>query len=141
MATDASTALGMPQLAGTFVNPKGYTRRVTATVAGGVVGAALAGGSAQSELPHFGRVGYVAVTDNEVALIKTKSGLFKMKVSEEVLARRARSEIDHAELKRGKLVSGLTIQFSDGAVWTFDVPKANQRAAKQVIEALGGTID
>jgi hypothetical protein len=143
MATDASIALGAPQLAGTFVNPKGYARRVTATAVGGVVGAAVASAttSDQSELPHFGRVGYVAVTDNEVALIKTKSGLFRMKVSDEVLARRERSEISLAELKRGKLTSGLTIEFHDGVVWAFDVPKANQRAAKQVIEALGGAIN
>jgi hypothetical protein len=142
MATDASVALGSPQIAGTFVNPKGFARQATAMVAGGVVGAAVAAAStpAQGDVPKFGRVAYVAVTADEVAIVKTKSGLFKMKVSEQVLARRTRSEISAAELKRGKLISGLTIQFSDGSWWTFDVPKANQRTAIQTIEALGGTI-
>lgn len=142
MATDASVALGAPQLAGTFVNPKGFARQVTARVAGGVAGgvAAAATAPAQGEVPNFGRVAYVAVTADEVAIVKTKSGLFKMKVSDQVLARRMRAEISAAELKRGKLISGLTIQFSDGSGWSFDVPKANQRTATQIVEVLGGTI-
>jgi hypothetical protein len=142
MATDASVALGAPQLAGSFVNPKGFARKVTATVAGGVVGGAVAAATApaQGEVPDFGRVAYVAATADEVAIVKTKSGLLKMKVTDEVLARRTRAEISAAELKRGKLISGLTIQFSDGGVWTFDVPKANQRTATQLVETLGGVI-
>jgi hypothetical protein len=147
VATDASAVLGAPQLAGGFVNPKGFARRVTATVAGGAVagaiGSAIAGGSTSTDqgVPDFGRVGYVAVTADEVALVKTKSGMLKMKLTDIVLAREPRSEIVSAELKRGALVSSLTIQFSGGGEWKFDVPKANQRGAVQIIEALGGTMN
>jgi hypothetical protein len=142
MATDASVTLGAPQLAGTFVNPKGFARQVTAAVAAGAAGRAVAAATApaQGDVPSFGRVAYVAVTADEVAIVKTKSGLFKMKISDQVLARRARAEISAAELKRGALISGLTIQFSDGSSWTFDVPKANQRTATQIVELLGGAI-
>jgi len=142
MATDASGILAAPQIAGTFVNPKGFARQVTATVAGGVVGSAIAAKTApgQGEVPSFGRVAFVAATGDEVAIIKTKSGMIKMKLTDQVLARRARSEVNAVEMKRGALLSNLTIQFSDGGVWTFDVPKANQKSAVQFVEQLGGVI-
>lgn len=142
MATDASSILAAPQIAGTFVNPKGFARQVTATVAGGVVGSAIAAKTApgQGEVPSFGRVAFVAATDSEVAIIKTKSGMIRMKLTDQVLARRSRAEVSAIELKRGALISGLTIQFSDGGVWTFDVPKANQKSAVHFVEQLGGVI-
>ncbi len=41
MAADASHALGAPEVAGAFVNPKGMTKKVTAAVAGQVAGGAV----------------------------------------------------------------------------------------------------
>jgi hypothetical protein len=142
MATDASGILSAPQIAGTFVNPKGFARQVTATVAGGVVGSAIASatGPGQGDVPSFGRVAFVAATDNEVAIIKTKSGMIKMKLTDQVLARRSRAEVSAVEIKRGALISNLMIQFRDGGVWTFDVPKANQKSAVQFVEQLGGVV-
>jgi hypothetical protein len=150
MANDASAALGAPEIAGTFVNPKGFTKKMTASVAGGqVAGAvgslaanAIAGGASRSasELPSFGRVGYVAVSENEVALVKTKTGALKMKISDEILARVPRSEVASAELDEGKLLSHLSITFSNGAVWQFDIPRQGKATAKSVVHALGGAI-
>jgi hypothetical protein len=142
MATDASGILSAPQIAGTFVNPKGFARQVTATVAGGVVGSAIASatGPGQGDVPSFGRVAFVAATDNEVAIIKTKSGMIKMKLTDEVLARRSRADISAVEIKRGALLSNLMIQFRDGGSWSFDVPKANQKSAVQFVEQLGGVV-
>ncbi len=142
MSTDASFALGAPQLAGTFVNPKGFARQATAAVAAGAVGRLVATATtpAQDDIPKFGRVAFVAATADEIAILKTKSGLLKMKVTDQVLAHRARTELSAAELKRGAFLSGLSLQFSDGSAWTFDVPKANQKTAIQLVEALGGTI-
>jgi hypothetical protein len=37
------------------------------------------------DVPNFGGVGYVAVTENEVALVKTKTGLIKMKITDHPL--------------------------------------------------------
>jgi hypothetical protein len=150
MADDASTALGAPEIAGTLVNPKGMTKKVTASVAGGVVGgvagnmaASLATGPAYQgapEVPDFGRVAYVAASADALALVKTKSGAFKMKVTDEALARVPRTEIAGSELDQGKLLSHLTITFTNGTVWEFDVPKAAKKTAQGLVTALGGTL-
>src|SRR5690242_9936896 len=101
MASDASQALGAQEIAGTFVNPKGLTKKMTASAAGSELGAAIGSvaanliadrsSGAAAEMPSFGRVGYLAVTDAELALVKTKTGAFKMKISDEILARVPRS--------------------------------------------------
>ena len=149
MADDASSALGAPEIAGSLVNPKGLTKKVTAATAGsqigGAIGSMAAGAiagrtsTAPSQMPSFGRVGYVAVSDSEVALVKTKTGAFKMKITDEVLARVPRSEVASVDLDQGKLLSHLKIEFTDGAVWQFDVPKQAKKTAQNVTRALGGT--
>jgi hypothetical protein len=149
MADDASSALGAPEIAGSLVNPKGLTKKVSAATAGsqigGAIGSMAAGAIAgrasgvTAEMPSFGRVGYVAVSENEVALVKTKSGAFKMKITDEVLARAPRSEVASVELDQGRLLSHLTIEFTDGVVWQFDVPKQAKKTAQGVTRALGGT--
>ncbi len=142
MATDASDVLGATQVAGAFVNPRGFGRQVSARAMGGLIGGAIAAKTApdQGEVPNFGRVAFVAATPDEVAIIKTKSGMIKMKLTDQVLARRSRAEISSVELKRGALTSPLSIQFSDGSFWSFDVPKANQKSALQLVEQLNGII-
>src|SRR5471030_1869840 len=96
MANDASAALGAPQIAGTLVNPRGYMKKTVARATGrevaGLVGSVAAGLATRdgqagvSELPDFGRVGYVAVSATEVAVVKTKLG-WKMTTTEVALAR------------------------------------------------------
>jgi hypothetical protein len=149
MAEDASVALGAPEIAGTFVNPKGFTKKITAATAGGELGgavgslaaSAIAGkGGRASDVPNFGRVGYVAASEDEVALVKTKTGAFKMKVSSEVLVRAPRSEIASVELDEGRLLSHLTIAFTNGVRWQFDVPKQGKKTAQGLVRALGGTL-
>jgi hypothetical protein len=150
MSNDASEALGGPELAGTLVNPKGLTKKMTASVAAREVGG-IAGSMAQSvamgslyegapEVPQFGRVGYVAVTDTEIALVKTKAGALKMKVTDEVLARVPRDQIKSAEMDQGRLLSHLRIVFENGRTWEFDVPKMGKKTAQAVIRALGGRL-
>jgi hypothetical protein len=89
-------------------------------------------------MPSFGRVGYVAVSEDEVALVKTKTGAFKMKITDEVLARAPRSAVASVEFAQGRLLSHLKIEFTDGVVWEFDVPKAAKKTAPDVTRALGG---
>jgi len=146
MATDASGALGASEIAGTFVNPKGFAKKMTASVAGGQVAGmagtlaagAIAGRSSgsASELPSFGRVGYVAVSEHDVALVKTKSGAFKMKIGNEVLARVPRTDVASAELDEGRLLSHLTIAFTNGSVWRFDIPSQARKTARDVVRVL-----
>jgi len=150
MADDATAALGASEIAGTMVNPKGMTKKVTASVAGGQVAgvagnlvAGLATGSAYGgapDVPNFGRVAYVAASADALAIVKTKSGAFKMKVTDESLATVPRSEIASAELDQGKLLSHLTIVFNNGVTWEFDIPKAAKKTAQGLVTALGGTL-
>lgn len=137
MASDASQALGATELAGAFVNPKGMAKKMTALAAGSVrVGYAYEG---SADTPEFGRVGYLAATGDEIALVKTKTGALKMKISSEVLARVARSQIVAADFDEGKMLSHLKITFRDGTIWEFDVPKAGKKDAREFVGALEGS--
>ena len=137
-------------ITGTLVNPKGMTKKMTASVAGGEiagvagnVAANLATGGAYAgapEVPNFGRVGYVGVNAGELALVKTKSGAFKMKVTDEVLASSPRSDIAAVELDQGKLLSHLKIEFTNGVTWEFDIPKMAKKTAQELVTELGGQL-
>jgi hypothetical protein len=145
MAGEGSAALGAPELAGAMVNPRGFGKKASAGALGGVVGAVAAAAvasrsSSASDLPSFGRVGYIAASETEVALIKTKSGALKMKVTDQALARAPREELQTVELKDGKLLSHLRLQFNNGTVWEFDVPKIGKKNAKELVSVLGGNI-
>jgi hypothetical protein len=145
---DASNALRAPQLAGTWVNNKGTAKRLVASVAGselaGAVGSVAAAGIARrpagglTETPDFGRDAYLALSESEIALVKTKQGLMKLKITDEVHARAARTEVAHAELGSGKLACPLTITFANGSRWELDVPRAGKSAAEKVVSLLGG---
>ena len=108
---------------------------------GAVAATAVASRSSKaSSVPAFGRVGYIAASETEVAVIKTKSGALKMKVTEEVLVRAPREELQSVELKDGKLFSSLRLQFTNGTVWDFDVPKIGKKNAKELVVVLGGSV-
>jgi hypothetical protein len=149
MANDASGALGAPQVAGTLVNPKGYMKKTVARAAGrevaGLVGSVAAGlatrdgGRGVSDLPDFGRVGYVAVSVTEVAVVKTKLG-WKMTPTDVALARAPRSELASAELEEGRMVSHLRLRFANGGLWEFDVPKSDKKTARDVVAVLQGSV-
>jgi hypothetical protein len=145
MAGEGSAALGAPEIAGAMVNPRGFGKKASVGAIGGVVGAVAATAVASrsskaSDVPAFGRVGYIAASETEVALIKTKSGALKMKVTDQMLARAPRDELDVVVLKDGKLLSHLRLQFTNGTVWEFDVPKIGKKNAKHLVSVLGGSI-
>jgi hypothetical protein len=146
MAADGSVALGAPELAGTLVNPKGYTKKAVAREAGGEV-AGFVGSSAATllsrgprvtDVPDFGRVGYLAVSAADVALIKTKFG-WKMTPTDTTLARAPRSQLSAAELDEGRMVSHLKLRFADGQLWEFDIPRSDKKTARAVIAALNSS--
>ena len=149
MANDASAALGAPEIAGTLVNPRGYMKKTVARAAGrevaGLVGSVAAGLAARggpadvSDLPDFGRVGYVAVSATEGAVVKTKLG-WKMTPTDVALARAPRSELASVELEEGRMVSHLRLHFASGRLWQFDVPKSDKKTARAVVAALEGSV-
>jgi hypothetical protein len=145
---DPSGALGGHQIAGTWVNRRGTAKTLVSTVAGGQIAGAVGSFAAGQvagrssavviETPEFGRNAYLAVGEDDVALVKAKQGLMKLRVTDEVVARAARSQVSGAELGGGKLACPLTITFGDGARWEFDIPRAGRSAAQRVVTSLGG---
>jgi hypothetical protein len=67
-------------------------------------------------VPAFGRVAYLAASETDVALIKTKSGALKLKVTGEVLVRAPRAEVETVELKDGKKNAKQLVLALDGNV-------------------------
>lgn len=130
MAPDASKALGAEQIAGTFVSPRDHTWNVTTSVVG------AAGREPDADTPYFSDIGYVAVTADQVAIVKGKHGLFKPKVGTEVIARGSRAHLVSAELDGGLLKAAMHFDFADGTSWEFEVPKIYRGTAEQVVRTL-----
>jgi hypothetical protein len=140
MAGDGSAALGAPEIAGLMVSARGYNKKLAM---GGMIYASVSSKRATqvTDLPSFGRSGYLAASNSDIALIKTKSGALKMKVTEEALASVPRDELESIELVPGKLISVLKLEFRNGTVWEFDVPKVSTKNARALVTSLGGTVD
>ncbi len=138
MALDASLILGSPQLAGVKVNHKG----MAAGAAGGLVGTVAAavvsgrGDRASDRTPAFGRLAFLAVTDDELALVGLKSGALSVRMGD-VIERVPRGHVSSAELGRG-LPASLTIAFRDGGIWRLEVPPPNKKQAESVVRVLSG---
>jgi hypothetical protein len=153
MALDAAPLLGATQLAGVKVNPKGYGKstgaRSAGVGAGGLIGAAISAGAsmkadkqraqaaAVTQAPDFGRLAYLAVTADELALIKVK-GALTVKL-DEVITRVPRSEVASAQLGDARVYSpSLTITFNGGETWLLEVPRPSKKDAQKVVDALAG---
>ena len=141
MAHDASQLLAAQQLAGTTVNPRGYgwkegTARVG--IVGPAIGYALSKHADEdgSETPKFPRIAFLAVTDQEVALLKIGSGGVNGRL-EEVMARVPRSDVASAEVSGGVLRCEVTINFTDGGSWELEVSRLIRKQAADVVHALG----
>lgn len=152
MAIDASELLGAPQVAGVKVMPRGATmgRAINQGGAsvGGLIGAgggalasgkaAKAGAAARAETPEFRGQALLAVTDDDVALVKLKQGALSAKPTE-IIARAPREQVTGASLANG-LVPKLSISFADGSAWSMDVPRVikKQGDTNRIVELLGG---
>ena len=81
---------------------------------------------------------YLAISETEIALVKAKQGMMKLKLTDEVHARGGRGEVAHAELGGGKLACPLTITFGNGSRWEFDVPRGGKSSADKLVSLLVG---
>jgi hypothetical protein len=146
MVKDASEALGAPQVAGTNVTPKGFTRKMTMRVAGGeIAGVAGTLAAMRSErdvpdIPTF-KYGYLAASEQDVAIVKTSQLAMTPKPTKEVLAMAPRSELVDVTLDKGLNLSKLKLEFADGQVWEFEVARSFRKAAVHFVETLGGAVD
>jgi hypothetical protein len=132
---DSSHALGAPEIAGSFVNARGLGKKLGAARAGAAAAGADEGAP---EIPSFGRVGYLSVAGDEIAIVRTKAGAFRTTITDVVLARVPRSAIASVVFDEGVLLSHLTIAFDNAVVWKFDIPRLNKRTAELVVRELGG---
>jgi hypothetical protein len=130
---DASSLLGAKQVAGSEVGPRSLAKKLTAAVSGHGSGSTDA---AVSPLPAF-RQGFLALSKRDVALVKMKSGLLTMKLTDTVLARAPRTQIASLGWDGGKVMSHLAITFSNGVVWEFNITHAAKSSAESVVRALG----
>jgi hypothetical protein len=146
---DASSALGAPEVVGAWVTRRGKAKRTMSTVAGAEIGGAVGsavgaglsgGGSPQPtpDTPDFGAFAYLAVSADELVLIKGKQGLTKLKMTDEVVARIPRSDVVSIDLGDGKLAAPLAITFTNGSQWELEVARAGKRAAERVVAELAG---
>jgi hypothetical protein len=139
MAIDASGVLGSRQLAGVKVSPLGTASRQI-TVRRGVGAGIMVTDQPRpgpSDTPPFGRVAYLAVTDQELALIRLRSRNGFTMEAVEVIAQVPRSQWQAAEIGPG-LVAPVTVTFTDGSIWEMEVPLLGRRHAREVVGALGG---
>jgi hypothetical protein len=152
MGIDVSAQIGSPQVAGTQVSPRGAGKQAMAWgagTAGGLIPAVIGAAAgqkaakdavklrAESETPQFGRLGFLALTDGELALVKMKPGLVSPKPVE-VIARVQRSDIASIELGGGFPTVPLTVAFTNGETWSFEVPRLASGNAKELVSLLGG---
>ena len=151
MALDATEILGAAQIAGVKVNPRGMGKRTAAPFAGmytGIVGAGIGaakslradqgkvGFAAASDTPKFGKLAYLVVTAEEVALIAVKSKLLTVYLSE-TITRVPRSEVASVEFTGGGMYSDpLTVTFKSGDSWALEVPKPSKKSAKELAAAI-----
>lgn len=130
MSTDASQALGAPEVAGTVVSPRGLTKKAMANRTS----------KATPDMPSFGRAGYLAISDTELILTKTSQLGWKPHPKGDALVRVPRDDVESVELDRGRLLSHLKLTFADGVVWEFEIPLAHRKGAEELTTALGGNV-
>jgi hypothetical protein len=149
MALDASQLLGSAQLAGCKVNPRGTNKATMSRAGGGGIGGAVASTVASKRVgaeraqaaatvtPSFQMIGWLALTDSELALVSIdrKRGLSL----DQVLGRVPRADVRSVELgKAAPLVSKpLTITFTNGDQWIVEVPALGKGDVKQIAATFG----
>ncbi len=125
--------LGSPQLAGTKVNPAGLWKNVTAQQVTGLITALP---QPRDQTPDIGRLAYLAVTTDEVALIKI-TGALTAKLGA-LISRVPRNSMTSATLGHG-YVGSLVITLADGGLWQLEVPTVSRKAAQEVVAVLAAS--
>ena len=131
---DASSALGSPEIAGAWVNPRGMGKRTMNAAGFGQFGG---GEGSPPETPSFGAFGYLAASASELALVKGKRGLVGLKLSGDVIAKVPRNEVASVDLGDGKITFPLTITFDHRGRWELEVARAHRGAAERFVAEVG----
>jgi hypothetical protein len=105
-------------IAGTFVEPRG-----------------LVEGDDHTPIER-GQIAYVAVFDDDVAVLRVRRGALKPKPTGEVMASARRTDVSAAGMTTGRLAGMLEVTFTDGRSWAFDIPRVHLPGAERVVDAL-----
>jgi len=135
MATDASSLLGAQQRVAVRVMAKGSTVKMLTLGSLGIAMAEVSGQQAKVDTPAFGRVGLLAVTSDEVALV-SMAGAITLK-PKEVIARVPRDAIIEMQVGGGVASTRVVVLFADQTAWVVEVPKNLAKQARQVAAELG----
>ena len=139
MALDASKVLGADQIVGAIVNPRNTAKMAISGAAGVIAGSAMLKNMKvdRAGTPDIGRVALLALTEDDLALVKVRQGLTGFKVTDQVVARVPHSSIASTELGKSTLgAPPLTITLTDGTTWNLEVAKIDTKRAKMLIELL-----
>ena len=139
--------VGNPVLDGVLLTPKGRAKAVIGGAIGGGAGSALKEG-AQMATAHAGqgvspspagtwKLGYVAVTAEEVVLLEARPALIGTKATG-VLAGSQRAALARVSAGDGKTTLPLHVEFNDATSWEFEIARANFKDARRVAELLSG---
>ena len=127
--TSSSPAPEFAEIAGVLVSPRGLPRLPRP-------GRRADPSRPATDLPGFGRVGYLAVSDTELAIYKTTKIGMHPGPKGEPLTRVPRSELVAVELDERPVVAFLKLGFADEATWTLQVGRLNRDAARAVATLL-----
>ncbi len=89
-----------------------------------------------TDLPGFGRVGYLAVSDTELAIFKTTKTGMHPGPKGEPLTRIPLTELVGVELEEHRIVAFLQLRFADDAIWTLQIGLLHRAKARQVTAQL-----
>ena len=120
---------GFAELTGVLVSPRGMPRMPRP-------GRRIDPDRPVTDLPGFGRVGYLAVSDTELAVFNTTKIGAHPKPKGTPLTRVPLSELVAAELDERRVVAFLHLRFADDAAWTLQIGLINRAAARRVVAAL-----
>ena len=124
-ARDTSTA-AFAEICGVLASPRGMPR----------ISRPGRGPRAATELPGFGRVGYLAVSGSELAIFNTTKIGMHPGPKGEPLTRVPLTELAGVKLDERRLVAFLELRFSDGAEWTLQIGRINRTAARELVAQL-----
>jgi hypothetical protein len=85
-----------------------------------------------TDLPGFGRVGYLAVSDTELAIFRTTKTSMHPGLRGEPLTRVPLTDLIGVGLDERRVVSFLELRFADDAVWTLQIGLIHRPAARQL---------
>ena len=80
-------------------------------------------------------LGMLALTAEEVVLVNGRRGMLRP-VATGLAARAPRTQLREAELGSGTLTASLRLTWADGSRWELDVPRAESRKARSLLDRL-----